>query len=70
MGAAFLCADLEITPNIREDHAAYVAGWLQALKNDKRFIVHAASHAQKAVDYLHGLQPKEKVAIGHIRRPS
>lgn|GEM_PF-2477636 len=28
IGAAFLCADLEITPKPREDHAAYIASWL------------------------------------------
>jgi antirestriction protein ArdC len=31
---------------------------LTVLKNDKRFVFSAASHAQRAVDYLHGLQPK------------
>jgi len=29
LGAAFLCADLEITPEVREDHAAYIATWLR-----------------------------------------
>jgi len=29
---------------------------LAALKNDTRFIFTAASHAQRASDYLHGLQ--------------
>jgi antirestriction protein ArdC len=28
------------------------------MKGDKRFIFTAASHAQRAADYLHGLQPK------------
>ena len=58
IGAAFLCADLGITPETRDDHAAYIASWLQVLKNDKRAIFTAASHAQKAADYLHGLQPQ------------
>lgn len=57
LGAAFLCADLGLALEPREDHAAYIADWLQVLKDDKRFIVSAASHAQKAVDHLHGLQP-------------
>jgi antirestriction protein ArdC len=56
LGAAFLCADLGITPEPREDHAAYLAHWLGILKEDKRAIFSAARHAQKAVDYLHGLQ--------------
>lgn len=40
----------------REDHAAYLASWLQVLKADKGAIFSAASHAQKAADYLTGLQ--------------
>jgi len=56
LGSAFLCADLGITPETREDHAAYIATWLKVLKDDKRFIFSAASHAQRAADYLHGLQ--------------
>ena len=55
-GAAFLCADLGLALEPREDHAAYIGHWLQVLKNDKRFVVSAASHAQRAVAWLHGLQ--------------
>jgi antirestriction protein ArdC len=57
LGSAFLCADLELTPEVRDDHAGYIANWLEVLKNDKRCVVQAASYAQKAVDFLHGLQP-------------
>ena len=56
LGAAFLCSTLGITPEQREDHAAYVGHWLKVLKQDKRAIFTAASHAQKACDYLHSLQ--------------
>jgi antirestriction protein ArdC len=59
LGAAFLSADLGITPEVQPDHAAYIATWLTALKNDKRFIFTAASHAQRAADFLHGLQPRQ-----------
>lgn len=58
LGSAFLCADLSITPEIRDDHAAYIASWLKVLKDDKRAIFTAASHATKAVDFLHSLQPQ------------
>jgi antirestriction protein ArdC len=68
IGAAFLCADLGITPETRDDHAAYIASWLKVLKNDKRAIFTAASHAQKAADYLHGLQPKAEAATGDDMR--
>lgn len=52
LGAAFLCADLELTPEVRDDHASYIANWLTVLKNDKRAIFTAAGYAQKAADYL------------------
>ena len=58
LGAAFLCAELDITAEPKEDHASYIANWLQVLKNDKTFIVKAASEASKAVGYLKGLQPE------------
>lgn len=57
LGSAFLCADLGLALEPREDHAAYLASWLEVLRNEKRFIVSAAAHAQRAVDHLHGLQP-------------
>jgi antirestriction protein ArdC len=59
LGSAFLCADLGITPETREDHAAYIATWLKVLKDDKRFVFSAAGHAQRAADYLHSLQSRE-----------
>ena len=57
LGSAFLCADLELTPEVREDHSAYIASWLKVLKGDKRAIFSAAAHAQRAADFLHRLQP-------------
>lgn len=57
LGASFLAAELGIEIEPREDHAAYIAAWLKALKNDKEFIFSAASHASKAVEFLHGMQP-------------
>lgn len=58
-GAAFLCADLGITPEPRQDHAAYLGSWLEVLKEDKRAIFSAAAHAQRAADFLHGLQAED-----------
>lgn len=56
LGACFLAADLGFEPQPEEHHAAYIQSWLQVLKDDKRFIFQAASHAQKAVEYIHALQ--------------
>ena len=57
LGAAFLCADLEPTPEPRPDHAAYVASWLHVLRGDKRAIFTAAAKAQQAADWMHARQP-------------
>ena len=44
-------AGLETAKSFRNS-AAYVQNWLQVLKDDKRFIVSAASKADKAVSYI------------------
>lgn len=56
LGAAFLAADLDLTAEPRDDHAAYIGNWLTVLKSDKRAIFTAASHAQRAADFINGLQ--------------
>lgn len=57
LGSVFLAADLGLAIEPRDDHAAYIASWLEVLKGDKRAIISAASHAERAVAFLHGLQP-------------
>lgn len=55
MGASFLCAHTGINmPEITENSAAYLQGWLSVLKADKKLIFQAAAAAQKAADYLKG----------------
>lgn len=60
LGSCFLCADLGIVPELepRPDHASYLASWIEVFSNERRFIFSAAAHAQRAVAYLHDLQPK------------
>ena len=62
LGSAFLCAEIGITPHPRLDHAQYIAGWLRALKNDKRAIFTASSKGAQAADYLQGLQTAMPIA--------
>ena len=59
LGAAFLSVDLGVIPDIKGNHAAYIASWLKVLKKDKKAIFRAAAQAQRAADYLHGLQAEE-----------
>ncbi len=56
LGAAFPWAGLGMANAPRKDNAGYVAPWLKALKSDQK-ATFAASKAQHAADYLHGLQP-------------
>jgi antirestriction protein ArdC len=56
LGAAFLAADLGLSPAPRAEHASYIDHWLRGLRHDTRYIFQAAAHAQRAVDYLHALQ--------------
>ena len=52
--------DLGIVPELepRPDHAGYLGSWLKVLADDKQAIFQAAAHTQRAVAYLHGLQPR------------
>ncbi|HCA5652621.1 zincin-like metallopeptidase domain-containing protein [Klebsiella pneumoniae] len=50
LGSAFLMADLGIVGEVL--HESYIASWLKALRNDKRYIFKAASAASKAHRYL------------------
>ena len=58
MGAAFLCAHCGIAGKLQ--HPEYISNWLQVLKGDKRAVLIAASHAQKASDFVLGVNPAEE----------
>ncbi len=64
LGAAYVGALLGLRPDHIEDHAAYLASWLKVLKDDKRFIFTAASHAQRAADLLESYQTAEAAQLG------
>ena len=51
IGNCMLCAQIGVEPEF-DQSAAYVEGWLEAIKEDSRAIFRAASEAQKTVDYI------------------
>lgn len=54
-GACFLSSDCGILQSVEQNSAAYLQGWLSALKSNPRWLVDAANQGQKAVNYLkHG----------------
>lgn len=52
MGTAFLCGCTGIDNRTIDNSAAYLAGWLKAIKEDKKIVITAAAAAQKAADYI------------------
>ena len=54
---AFVCAEHRLSPEPREDDAAYLAEWLALLKHDKRAIFTAAAQAQRAAELLCSVEP-------------
>lgn len=59
LGAAFLCAEIGISPEPRIDHARYIDSWLRVLKQDKRAIFTAAAKAGQAAGFLRSLVTAE-----------
>lgn len=56
MGAAMLCGVTGIENTTIDNSASYIAGWLRKLKNDSKLVVLAAAQAQKAADYIQGIE--------------
>ena len=55
MGAAMLCSNAGIdSDRAFRNSVAYIQNWMQALKNDPKMIVWAASRAEKAARYIIG----------------
>lgn len=52
LGACYLKSYTGILGEGITNNSAYIQNWLEKLRNDKKFIVHAASRAQRAVDYI------------------
>lgn len=64
LGAAMLCATVGLAPATLDNSAAYIAGWLRTLRNDKRLVLVAAPQAQRAVDYILDVDPAGDAADG------
>lgn len=52
MGASYLASHSDILSKTINDSAAYIKGWLEKLRNDKRMVLFASGHAQKAVEFI------------------
>lgn len=63
---------LPLGPTMIEQHAAYLASWLEALRRDKNEIFRAAADAQKICDYLseRALEAKPRRTRWGVMAPS
>lgn len=53
LGAAFLCGEAGLEPDI-SNSAAYIDHWRQQLSRDSRLVITAAQQAQRAADFILG----------------
>jgi len=65
MGAAYLCGVAGIQQKTLENSAAYIGGWLEALRNDKTMILSAAAKAQAAADFILNESPEASETESH-----
>jgi len=54
MAAAFLCSHAGIESRIIDNSASYISNWWSRLSEDRRLLIHSATGAQKAADYIVG----------------
>lgn len=57
LGAAFLCGEAGLEPDI-SNSAAYIDHWRQQLSRDSRLVITAAQQAQRAADFILGRVPR------------
>lgn len=68
MGSAFLCGHCGIEPAVIENQAAYIQSWLKKLQSNKKWLVYAAAKAQKATDFILGIDHEQGNSLpgGHL----
>lgn len=60
IGQCLVCADLGLPGELHDNHASYIEHWLRILKGDASAIIHAASKAEQAFNYLKAFRPPEE----------
>jgi antirestriction protein ArdC len=69
MGASFLCGIAGIENQTINNSAAYIAAWLEHLRNDRKLVVQAASAANKAANYILGKTGHSRIRVSSSNRP-
>ena len=63
IGSCYVCRELGVPATDLTNHIAYLANWLQAMRNDPRFIFMASAQAQKAADFILSFSRKEEEPV-------
>lgn len=69
IGSGLVCAHLGLPNELHDNHASYVAHWLGILRADKTAIIHAASKAEQAFNYLCGFADAQAGRADDEARP-
>ena len=67
IGSCYLTSFAGIAMNGLTNSVAYLQGWLDRLKNDKRLIIYASAHAQKAVDHVLNIKHQDNEIVSHLQ---
>lgn len=62
--ASYLCGISNISHVVANNSAAYLQGWLEVFKKDKKMLIKAAGLAQKRADYIQGIRYEKTVEGG------
>jgi antirestriction protein ArdC len=62
IGGVYVCRELGVPSDNLDNHTAYLASWLRAMKSDPRFIFQASAQASKVADYILGFSRIEEHA--------
>ncbi|MGB3472085.1 MAG: zincin-like metallopeptidase domain-containing protein [Erythrobacter sp.] len=62
IGQCLVCADLGLPGELHDNHASYIANWLDILKGDATAIIHAAAKAEQAFGFLKAFGSKKETS--------
>jgi antirestriction protein ArdC len=64
LGGVFVCRELGVpASDDLTNHVSYLKSWLQAMKNDSRFIIMASAQASKAASYILSCSREDEEAV-------
>jgi len=66
IGACYLNSVAGIVNKEFDNSVAYIQGWIDVLRNDKKLILYASGQAQKATDYILRVPSYQQIEEAHV----